>query len=323
LVAYLQEPCYWSAQQTTRRFTDLQYRLPDCFQIAIAEVATVLKGFNPDRGASLKTYAGIAFASLLRDALRQRQVVDLCTDWALLRRISKKRLLEALHKAGVAESLLPQYRLAWACFQARYQPKAPGERLPKPDPAFWETVAQLYQQENPGAAANSATLEKWLTQMGQWVRGYLYPPVGSLNAPRFASAATDEMGEIQDSLTDSTADLLTDLVAAEAQTERSQQQQQLSQTLQQAIAQLDAQSQQILRLYYQQSKTQQQIMAELGLSQSSVSRRLSKTRETLLTALVQWSQALHIPPTPALIKDMSSALDEWLSAQYQADPVQL
>jgi RNA polymerase sigma factor (sigma-70 family) len=318
LSAYLQEPCYWSAQQATRRFTDLQYRLPDCFQIAIAEVATVLKGFKPERGASLKTYAGIAFASLLRDALRQRQVVDLSSDWALLRRVSKKRLLEALHKAGVAEALLPQYRLAWSCFQTRYVPKVPGAKLPKPDAEFWQAVAQLYQQEAP--AVSSSTLEKWLTQMGQWVRAYLYPPVSSLNAPKFTSSSGDEVGEIQDSLTDSSADLLNDLVATEDQTERSQQQQQLSQTLQQTITQLDTQSQEILRLYYQQGKTQQQIMADLALSQSSVSRRLSKTRETLLAALVQWSQSLNIPTTPTLIKDMSSALDEWLSAQYQTAP---
>ncbi|MFM7426446.1 MAG: sigma-70 family RNA polymerase sigma factor, partial [Elainella sp.] len=315
-----QEPCYWSAQQTSRRFTDLQYRLPDCFQIAIAEVATVLKGFNPERGASLKTYAGIAFASLLRDALRQRQVVDLSTDWALLRRVSKKRLLEALHQAGVAETLLPQYRLAWSCFQARYLPKAPGEKLPKPDAAFWETVAQLYRQETPNAAVTAATLEKWLTQTGQWLRAYLYPPVGSLNAPKFTAASGEEVGEVQDSLTDSSADLLSNLVAEEDQTERSQQRQQLSQVLQQAITQLDPQSQEILRLYYQQGQTQQQIMAELALSQSSVSRRLSKTRETLLSAVVQWSQSVNIPTTPALIKTMSRALDEWLSAQYQTNP---
>jgi RNA polymerase sigma factor (sigma-70 family) len=314
LAAYLQEPCYWSAQQTARKFTHLQYRLPDCFQLAIAETAAVLRGFSPDRGASLKTYANMAFSSLMRDALRQRQVVDLCTDWALLRRISKKRLLEALAQAGVAASLVPQYRLAWVCFQTLYVPKAAGEKLPKPDVAFWQAVAQLYNQEQVGST-DAATLEKRLTQIAQWVRAYLYPAVGSLNTPKFA----EETSEIQDSLADPNADsLLNHLVAEEEQAERTQQQGQLNQTLAAAITRLDAQSQEILRLYYQQGLTQQQIMTDLALSQSSVSRRLSKARETMLKALAQWSQSLNINLTPALIKDMSGALDEWLSAQYQA-----
>ncbi|MBF2047774.1 MAG: sigma-70 family RNA polymerase sigma factor [Leptolyngbya sp. IPPAS B-1204] len=319
LSAYLQESCYWAAQQTVRKFTDLHYRLPDCFQIAVAEVPAVLKGYNPERGASLKTYAGIAFSSVLRDALRQRQVVDLSTGWSLLRRTSKKRLLEALHQAGLAETTIAPYRLAWLCFNQLYVPAAPGERLPKPDPAFWEAVAQLYNQERhqlvpPGPAVQAATIERWLTQMANWVRSYLYPAVGSLNTPKFSEEAT----EVQDTLADPTSDsLLTELIEAEESDDRSHQQAKLNQTLTTALSQLDSQSQDILRLYYQQGKTQQQIMQEMAISQASVSRRLSKAREKLLTALVQWGQSLNIAPTPTLIKDMSTALDEWLNARYQ------
>lgn len=319
LAAYLQEPCYWAAQQTVRKFTHLQYRLPDCFQIAVAEVPAVLRGYNPERGASLKTYAGIAFNSLLRDALRQRQVVDLCTDWSLLRQISKKRLLEALHHAGLSENAIPQYRLAWSCFTALYVPTTAGEKLPKPDLALWEKVAQLYNHERqqllpPAPASSAATLERWLTQMGSWARAYLYPAVGSLNTPKFGEETT----EVQDLLADPHSDSLLDHLLAEEETnDRSQQQAQLSQALANALAQLDAQSQQILQLYYQQSLTQQQIMTEMGMSQASVSRRLSKARETLLTAVARWSQALNITLTPALIKEMSTALDEWLNLYYQ------
>jgi RNA polymerase sigma factor (sigma-70 family) len=325
LAAYLQEACYWAAQQTVRKFADLQYRLSDCFQIAIADVSTVLKGFNPDRGASLKTYASMAFSSTLRDALRQRQVVDLCSNWTLLRRVSKKRLLEALKAGGLSENGMPHYQLAWTCFKTLYLPTTPTERLPKLDSGFWENVAQLYNTErqqllSPGNARDADTLERWLSQTANWVRSYLYPTVRSLNTPKFGEDTT----EVQDMLAAEGADsLLSELVAKEEVADRSNQQAQLNQALSNAIAKLDSQSQEILRLYYQQGLTQQQIMRELALSQASVSRRLSKARENLLAATVQWSQSLNITVNPALIKEMSTALDEWLGLRYQptgADP---
>lgn len=317
LTAYLQEPGYWAAHQMLRRFTDLQYHLPDCFQIAIAEVSGVLKGYDPERGASLKTYAGMAFTSTLRDALRQRQVVDLCTDWTLLRRISRKRLLESLHHAGLSGQAMMQYQVAWNCFRAQYVPPSPSEKLPQPDAAFWEAVVQSYRHHQPDLAEpglTAAGLEHRLTQMAGWVRAYLYPAVRSLNLPQFGNATT----ELQDYLPGSEDSLLAELVQQEEATERSQQQTQLTQTLSQALSQLDPQAQTILRLYYQDGLTQQQIMKEMAMSQASVSRRLSKSREILLTALVQWGQSLNISPTPSLIKDMSVALDEWLTARYQS-----
>jgi RNA polymerase sigma factor (sigma-70 family) len=323
LTAYLQEACYWAARQTVRKFADSQYRLSDCFQIAIAEVNTVLKGFNPERGANLRTYASISFSSILRDGLRQRQIVDLCSNWSLLRRISKKRLLEALKAGGLSESALSRYLLAWVCFKTLYLPPTPAERLPKPDAAFWEKLACLYHTEQPqrlmpgepnAAPVTAATLEQWLSQSAGWVRSYLYPPVGSLNTPKFGEDTT----EIQDMLAaDGAESLLGELVAEEETADWASQQAQLNQTLSDAIAKLDSQSQDILRLYYQQGLTQQQIMRELALSQASVSRRLSKARENLLVATVQWSQSLNITIHPALIKEMSTAIDEWLNLRYQ------
>lgn len=320
LAAYLQEPCYWAAHQTVRKFNDLQYRLPDCFQIAIAEVRTVLKGFNPDRGASLKTYASMAFASALRDALRQRQIVDLSSDWALLRRVSKKRLLEALHHAGIAALEIGQYQWLWVCFKQLYVPTAATGKLPPPNAKLWESIAQLYNAErlnqlgSAGSALTPAMAERWLTQMARWVRSYLYPTVGSLNTPQFG----EDTQELQDNLADLTSDsLLSDLVIEEEASDRQQQQKDLGETLATALTQLDAQSQDILKLYYQQHLTQQQIMREMAMSQASVSRRLSKARETLLKTIVQWGQHLNISLTPDRIKEMSAVLDEWLASRYQ------
>lgn len=322
LAAYLQESCYWAAQRTAKKFTNLQFGISDYCQLAIAEVRTVLKGFDPNRGADLKTFASVAFPRVLKDILRQRQEANLCTDLALLRRVSKKRLVEALKQAGLAETAIAQYRLAWVCFNAiTAQPQSEPPPLASGDRDVWIAVSTLYNAErrtqlDPSTPACSPdTIERWLNQCAIWVRAYLYPPVESLNASKPGLESDHEM---QDTLADPAQDsLLTALVMQEEQQERLQQRSDLRSQIVAAIANLDAQSQELLRLYYQQGLTQQQIMQQMQMSQATVSRRLTKAREAVLMALVQWSQAvLNNPATPDLIRDTSAALEEWLGVHY-------
>lgn len=322
LSAYLQESCYWAAQQMIKRFTNTQYKLSDYFQLAIAEVNTILEGFRPGKGSSLKNYAGIAFFSLLRDMLRQRQESDICTDWALLRKLSKKRLEESLSHAGLSSTAIAQHRLAWTCFNALYvqtQSKATS-KLPKPDGKLWQAVADLYNTErtsqltSPGLTCSPETIEKWLTKCAGWVRAYLYRPINSLNAHKLGQ----ESGEVQDDLPDPLNEsLLTEIIAQEEVQNREVQQSQINTVLKASLRQLDAQSQELLWLYYKQGLTQQQIARQMEMNQVTVSRRLSRARESLLEALVQWSwQVMNISLTSNLVKDMSTTLEEWLRVHY-------
>jgi RNA polymerase sigma factor (sigma-70 family) len=320
LAAYLQEACYWSVYQTLKRFPQLPLPLSDCFQLAIAEINTVLRRFNAERGASLKTYAEMSFASLLRDGLRQRREVDLCTDWQLLRKSSRKWLLEALQNAGLAGEAIAQYHLLWRCFQDCYVPQPQTGKLPKPDGQLWEAIAQLYTEQrfsqlpSAGSAYSAATVEQRLRQTAIWVRQYRYPKLNSLNQPKSEQTS----GEWQDDLIQDEAVGLTELIVQEDLQTRQDQYVQIQTVLRGAIANLDLEAQEILRLYYQEQKTQQQMMSQLGLSQASVSRRLKKSKEQLLTALLHWIQT-HVNKQidPDLIKEMSKALDEWLQGYYR------
>ena len=101
LAAYLQEICYWAAHKTIASFSTAQYTLSDCFQMAIARLEKVLKGFNPQLGYNFKNYASAIFHSVLKDILRQHQEVDICTNWSLLRKLSQKRLVESLQTVGL------------------------------------------------------------------------------------------------------------------------------------------------------------------------------------------------------------------------------
>ncbi len=326
LAAYLQETCYWVAQKAVSRAPSSQFKLPDYFQIAIAALPKILRGFDPDGIATLKTFATTAFSNVIRDALRQRREIDVSSDWGVLLKISRKRLREALQHAGFSTEAIDRYLLAWVCFEAVYIQMKPAKmrQLQRPDPATWDEIARLYncdrpdQRSAPEADCTPAVLEKWLLDCVKHARTYLYPAVASLNAPQ----AGQETGELQDQVPDDRADsLLAPLITEEELAERQAQQSQVSAVLTNALAQLDEQANTMMQFYYRERLTQQQIAAQLGIPQYTVSRRLSKIREALLLALAKWGQeTLHISTTSNVLKHMSTVLEEWLEGYYRPAP---
>ncbi|MEH2165219.1 MAG: sigma-70 family RNA polymerase sigma factor [Nostoc sp.] len=321
LSAYLQEPNYWAAKKTIAKFTNSQHSLADYFQMANAEIETILKNFNQEKCSSLKAYATMAVPSRLKDILRQRKEADICTNWALLRKVSKKQLLEALAQAGLSPILIAQYRLAWTCFKELYVQNQPGgtKSLPEPEPQLWEAIVNLYNRERqnqltqPTAQCTREKIEQWLTQAAVYVRGYLYPFVSSLNAAISEDDSTTTF-DLPDPFSDS---LIAQMIAQEDAQNQQNQQSQIEAVLLKNLQTFEAKTQEILKLYYQQGLTQPQIVERLKMSQPTVSRRLLKARELMLVALIQWSQdTLNISVTSNLVNDMSSALEEWLKIKY-------
>lgn len=322
LSAYLQETCYWTAQKTATRFSSSRYGVSDYFQIAMAQVEKILKGFNSDQGFNLQNYASATFASLMRETLRQRREIDICSDWALLRKLSQKRLVEALKNNGVPQETIDRYVLAWVSFKAIYVPQqATGtQKLEKPAAAVWVAIATQYNQDRttqlpPNTAAITIEgLETTLMTCAKAARAYLYPAQISINTPRPGQDA----GEFLDQLPNTKqASLLEEMIATEEVKTRQIQYQQVGEVLAAAIQALDQPSQALLQLYYSQAYTQQQIAEKLEMKQYTISRRLTKLRKTLLTALATWSQeALHISPDSDVLKAMSSSLEEWLTGHY-------
>lgn len=322
LLAYLQEPCYWVAYKASTRFTSTQHGVSDCFQIAIAQLEKVLKGFDSEQGFDLKNYASTTFRSFIRDYLRQRREVDICTDWSLLRKVSQKRLSAALAQQGLTDKEIEPYVLAWQTYQLIYVPKkrTGSRQLSAPDDAIWQAIAQQYNRDrhslsNP-STVTAKTVETWLGTSSKAVRSFLYPNTVSINATR----PGQDSGEFVDSLTDDEQPSpMGELIAAEAHTERAQQHAQLTDVLSAAVAQMDADNQQLLQLYYGDTLTQKDIAAQLNIKQYSISRKLSRIKKSLLQALATWSQAtLHIEPSPDLLNQSSAALEAWLSSRYSS-----
>jgi len=326
LIAYLQEACYWVARKAATNFTSTQYGLTDCFQLALIQVEKVLQGFDSRQGFNLKNYASVAFSSIIRDHLRQRGEVDICTDWSLLRKVSQKRLGQALTARGLTQVELDRYRLAWVCFKTCYVPRQTSStrRLTKPDAEVWTAITTLYNEERQtqlAAGAEAATakqLESWLTTCARAVRDYLYPGSVSINAPK----PGHESSEFIDQLTgEDQLPPLASLISQEEQDLRQQQQVDLALVIQTAIASLDPAAQTLLQLYYSRSATQQEIAARLSLKQYAISRQLSRIRKVLLTEVAQWSQTtLHRTPSSDVLKYTSAVLEEWLDQYYAPAP---
>lgn len=316
LNAYLQETCFWAVNRLRSQFAQTQYSLSDCFQIAILRVPKVLQGFDSKQGFGLTNYASMLFSTTLRDALRQQQEVDICTAWALLRKTSQKRTIEALTKAGLSSETVANYSLACQSFRLHYTPiQASGTRkLPPPDAETWDAIVQMYNQQAI-VKTDAKTLEQWLNKTAQAIRNYLNPSTVSLNAPR----PGQEEGEWQDHLADTESEsLLSGLIQDEELQARLAERRQLGEILQAGLAQCDAESRSILPLYYGKGYTQQQIANELGIKQYTISRRLTRSKEVLLKQLATWTRDdLHISLTSEVLQAMGSMVEDWLQTHYQ------
>lgn len=319
MLAYLQEPCYYVSQKAITKFRNSQHSIADFFQMANTEVEKILFDFNPRKSSNLKAYAMMAIKSRLRDTLRQRKEIDPCSSWALLRKVSKKLYVEALENAGFKPSAIAQYRLAWICFKELYVQNQPGgtKALPEPTPQLWQAIANLYndsrhQLTQPAEKCTVQEIQNWLDRSVAYVRAYLFPTVKSLNTFK-PDSDTDASIDLPDP---NSASAIADLIASEQWKQRQNEISQMFDVLSKTLKALDVKSLDVLKLYYQEELTQQQIMQKLGMSQPTVSRKLVKGREFLLKALINWSKEKNISVNSNQIKDMSIALEEWLRNQF-------
>ncbi|AFY55443.1 RNA polymerase sigma factor, sigma-70 family [Rivularia sp. PCC 7116] len=319
LCAYLQEVCYWAARKSALNSSG-HSSISDFFQIAIAQVGKILKAFNPEQSSHLKSYAELSFERIIRDVLRVRREADVCSDVALLHKVSRRRLIKSLQNMGLSQENIANYVLAWECFEELYTSgNTEIRQRRKPDKADWEAITKLYNAQRltrglSSGAVNSQTIEKWLGESAKAIRNFLYPKFVSADTPLKDDGDAILLdilpGNVQDSL-------LAQMVEQEESASLETQQTQLNEVLNQAIAALDSKSRQLLQVYYSQQFTQTEIAKQLEIKQYKVSRLLSSIRKSLLLTLTQWSQnTLHISPTSVVIASINISLEEWLKFHY-------
>lgn len=324
LCAYLQEACYWAANKTTARLVGLanRYSLSDCFQIAISRYETVLRGFKAETGASLKNYGITVFVSILGETFRQRHEVNICTDWSLLRRLSEGSLAEALECTGHNAQRKSQYILAWRCFLALYAPTTESNtrRLLAPSSETWVAISSFYNREAPSnllqpePARDAQIVEQWLLNCAKAVRTYQYPLQKSANDSPGDQDGADWLESLPQLRQSSVFD---QVIAEEEKSEQQERQAQIKFVLTKAIAAMDSADQQLLKMYYGDGLIQQEIAKQLSIKQYTVSRRLTRLREALLKALIDWRRTqTQTAPSLTEFEGTGALLDEWLQGHY-------
>lgn len=318
LIAYLQEAGLWAAQKKQKALYNSAYSLADYFQMAMLHCDRVLHGYNPQYGSRLKDYAKVVFHSTIKNTLRQQGEVDICSDWALLRKISKKRLQKALKRQGYAPETRDRYLWAWDCYKALYADKSQGsQRLPPPSAQQWEAIATLYNQHKltgDSTPIATAQIQTYLRQCSQAIRSYLYPHVLSLNTPLSDSESSEWIDTLKDSLNET---IVESLILEEEQNTHQQQRQHINKILTDAIASLLTEDRLLLELYYRQQLNQSDIARQLNSKQYTISRRLSRLRATLLKTLVQQHSEISTESlSPERLHHISTLLEEWLERYF-------
>jgi len=320
LSAHLQESAYWAAYTFSSRFELKQCSLADCFQVSFTKLNKALTSFNPAKGISLSAFAKLFFKSTITNELRRLKEINISSSWLLLRKLTKKQLIEALKSVGgLDEKAVMQYRLLWMCYKQKYAQyrEENTHRLANPTASTYENIAALYNKERlsqlpfPTEKIAPTEVEQCLIESAKWARSYLYPSVASLNAP----SPGYETGEAQDTLPDSNhLSFIDNALALSAATDRAQQQTALSQTINQAIEQLKSPGEKLLRCYYCEKLKQREIAEALEIKQYAVSRKLNQARSRLLSMLVAQSQQQQKTEalTPEAIERISNALELWL-----------
>ncbi len=181
LSAYLQKPCWYTAKKfyvTKVVWSSLHHRysLEDCFQILgeqVSQPKRLLKAFRFDHEhTSIKIYAEMKLQGVLQKAIADA-ALDACSNWSLLRYLSRRELVEALTVKEYAKPQINHYCLVWDCFKEVYQTKQIRQnQLPPPTQLQLEQIEQRYQKyqgkvEQPIAESLSVCI--------QAVRAYRHP----------------------------------------------------------------------------------------------------------------------------------------------------
>jgi len=324
LAAYLQEVCYWAAVKTHTKLPSHKFKVSDCFQMAMGQLQIVLNRFDPQHGSTLKPYALITFRSLLINQLRNHHEVNLCSDWALLRKISQTRLETTLSYAGLNKNEIDECILAWNSFKNIFSPtKTTGIRqLSEPDPATWQQIANFYnnlrQLPTNSPAYSPLQLKNLLQKCSQLVRQSFYPQQVSLNQCQPNQPDT----ELLEDLSDHSPSILSDMIAAEDEQNRERQLTNLKNFLSETLVQLQPELLHVLILYYKEGLTQTEIANTLDTKQYTVSRRLTKARETLLKALGKWSRdEFGLTINTEVMAQLDEVMEQWLENHYQKQTV--
>ncbi len=332
LWAYLQKTCKqvaYSSYATLNQGGDFgeSFSLQSCFQEAVSQIDAVLEKFSSKQGSNLEGYARTVIANSLKSKIYEHRESRL-SKWGFLRRLSTKRLQEALEWHGYhsKSDTIQQYCLVLKCFKDVYTPKQfSGSRsLPDPERVDLENIASLYDREVKRLSSDKLSIDhlspdkikKILEECAAIVRKFLSPTTVSLNVPLKNAGGERIDYVIGQDLFESEAVLMGN----------SENLSELTTFLIQTLNRLDEEEKKILQLRYGLRLTTSEIARQLQKVQSTVHRKISRTlSQKLLVPLAKYTREKNLIELNSqwLTKECKPYLEEWLHNYFKNTNSQL
>ncbi|MGB3205760.1 MAG: sigma-70 family RNA polymerase sigma factor [Crinalium sp.] len=337
--AYLEEACYWAAKKSLDRYQLLSISKEEAFwhyfqtaqekTINSEKLLKIVNKFEPGNfNSSLKNYIEYRLKSAIIDAIYKEYRVGKYSDWGLLKRLTQRRLQDALKSVGCFEPEVSRYCLAWKnCFLEIYTPTQrdkSSRRLPQPTVEQFQIMAELYNQMRVSPLVSreiasspeldATSFEKWMKVCIKAARSYETPknpldysePIDESNLDSMLSSSNEEPF------------LHTTWVIELNEAKR-----QVQSLLLEEFNALESERQKILKLWYGFKLTQKEIASLLNIRQYTVSRYIDQDKRKMLRIVVRVVQRSKdnsnekIQPNSEQIERLMNPLEEWLTQYCQ------
>ncbi|URR36544.1 sigma-70 family RNA polymerase sigma factor [Thermosynechococcus sp. HN-54] len=296
LFCYLQETS-WSVAMKLRDKVAREHQLADCFQQACyltSDPLKLLRGFNPQRGTRLSTYAYRRIYDRVYDAL----VGTRQSDWGLLKQAGRRRLASALQLQGYPEHHVRQIERLVYLWQNLVAEPAP------PDQGLLGQLAQTYSQccrDLPPLAPSQ-------------VETLLRKAIAALRASQVVHTAEQRFWDTLELEGEANSPWEAILKQEEQETLK-----RVFEMLKNAVEALDDASRQVFCLYYCEQVSQEQIARQLGFEkQYQVSRELERIRGHLAKEVLL---AFNQPANTQHLKEVTAVVNLWLEEGYKEPAV--
>lgn len=347
IVAYLQEICYWSAKTIYKNIKNLPNNYDneyDCWGEIISYInepdeelleksqeqeksATFFKGlkffknYNLTRLVSLESFTSYAKKTItnrVEDKIRTKLKNDKCTEWALLKNITKAKFIKSLKKAAINEIKQLQYSLVLQCYKEIYKSndKKGGHSLKEPTDEQYKQMFSLYNQrlselEKDNLYLKLEPLKTWqeFQEMLRFcidiARAYDNPP------------PTQSLSDLEPPIDDNNDDTISNLGCGEREDfseDEANEREQVNQCLSNAFDTLSLEQKTLLSCLRGFTFKQEDAKVILGIPQYKISRIKTKCYKILSEAL---AQCLKVPLSHEILERLELPLEEWLINHYQ------
>ncbi len=321
LTAYLQEVCYWASKEVYNRLGNMIKSLTreECFLLANSaslQPQKLLARYCLNGGSKITTYAQTRLKTVISDLVYQQRGWKLCSDWGLLKKMSKINRQKSLTEiGGLTGEKLQAYLLVWQCFTDNVASSSPhkNRKLSPPNSGQLQLMTKQYNllANKLFKTKSQLTVNQLQTRLEFCCK----------IARQFTNPQTVSYPENFE-LTSSEVNPITYLEVKEANQESAK----INHTLSTAFNNMSLERQAVMYLLYGLNLTQEEVIKILPTTypnfitkQYQLSREMNKIRQVLLKAIIQpSSSAKKAKISTEKLKALKQPIEQWLNQYIQS-----